>query len=113
MPSTLLSEPINRFWYGYAQHSTPAEYILERAGEHGYVTPTEQALLELTRLAFTAGARWNLRMSAQLSPFISQFLEMCVLLGPDPPRDAWLDGIEDAKPRPDDGYDEWCAHVPF
>lgn len=85
MPTTILSEPINRFYYGFLQQ-TPECLSLT----NGRDAELEKLMVVIVRLAFTAGARWELRESAKLSPHIARFLEMCVLLGPDYPHDAWL-----------------------
>lgn len=91
---SLMSEPIARYFWGYAIKSDPARRLCDgenTTGLHVDVTLTEQALGEIVASAFTAGARWEMRESAKLSPYISKFLEMVILLGPDPGRDEWFD----------------------
>ena len=86
--------PINRYFYGYALKTKPARDLCDgenTTAMHIDVDANEQALGEIVREAFTAGARWQLRESAKLSPHIAKFLEMVILLGPDSPRDAWLE----------------------
>lgn len=109
MPQTLISEPINRFYYGYL---SKLEACL--AMTNGNDPDLTRLMLELVRESFQAGARWQLRETARLSPYISRFLEMCILLGPDAPRDIWVE-TTDATPREYDVpiIDEWLEDVPF
>ena len=80
-----LKDPINRFYYGYLINTPDALEILSAQLDNA-----EYHLLACIREAFTAGARWELRTSAELSPHIAHFLEMVILLGPDPGRDEWM-----------------------
>jgi hypothetical protein len=88
-----MSEPINRFYYGYLSKREACLSLTD-----GNQFELERLMLECVREAFQAGARWQLHETAKLSPYISKFLEMVVLLGPDSPRDAWLE-IVDAMPH--------------
>jgi hypothetical protein len=109
----LISKPINRFYYGYLSKTSAAEYIA-RAGDEERVPDDglEHALMECVRESFMAGARWQLRETAKLSPYISKFLEMVVLLGPDAPRDVWVE-MTDVMPHDDEADNEWLENVPF
>lgn len=106
---SLLTEPINRFYYGYLINTQPVQHIIADADQRD--------LLVCVRESFTAGARWQLRETSKLSPYISRFLEMVVLLGPDSPRDAFLTVIDDAD-EPDNydiasAYPDPIDHAPF
>jgi hypothetical protein len=104
----MLSEVVNRFYYGYLSRTEAAQEIRDLSQ-----TPDalDLLLLVLVRESFQAGARWELRESAKLSPHIARFLEMVVLLGPDPGRDEWfsqseIDGMQDARDAALIGADE-------
>lgn len=101
-----LKEPINKFFYGYLINTPDAEAILTASLDNA-----EHHLLFCVRQAFHAGARYDFRTCAELSPHIARFLEMCVLLGPDPERDDWMRDL----PLPNDTVydDEVRTDVPF
>jgi hypothetical protein len=109
-----LSQPINRFYYGYLANTDAALELLE-----GSIDNAEYHLLECVREAFTAGARWQFHESAKLSPHIARFLEMCVLLGPDPGRDEWLavtpheEASNSLEDLPFSDADMTLEHAPF
>lgn len=110
---SLVTKPINAFYYGYLQHTEPALSLT-----NGHAEDLERLLLQCVRESFTAGARWQMRTTSQLSPYISRFLEMVILLGPDPGRDDWLNGEFAAAncAESDETYepmDEWLEHAPF
>jgi len=101
-----LLEPINRYYYGYAFKTGAAQALLE-------TQDNELALIEVVREAFTAGARWQLRESAKLSPHIAKFLEMVILLGPDSPRDDWLTDTDSTEGTVKNDYPDPIEHAPF
>lgn len=96
MRKTLTSETIDRFWYGYVIKSDAFNSIIS----YTTLDSPDYDIRTLINEAFHAGARWQLRETAKLSPYISRFLEMCILLGPDDPRDAWLE-VTDVVPYND------------
>jgi hypothetical protein len=84
---------INRFYYGFICKQPEYTELVDAAYRTGvYETQDEfdRRMIVLIRQAYTAGARWEFRASAELSPHIAKFLEMVVLLGPDPGKDDWL-----------------------
>ena len=93
MSKSISADTINRFFYGYLTTTEAAQRILEASLDNA-----EYMLLEVAREAFTAGARWEFHESAKLSPHIARFLEMCILLGPDPGRDDWMAHYTDEPP---------------
>lgn len=106
MYATLMSIPVSRFYYGYLQRTDAARELSDaviRSGESDEFF--ERRLVSVVKESFTAGARWQLHESCKLSPYISRFLEMVVLLGPDYPRDDFLryaPSVPDAFPDPID-----------
>lgn len=95
MRKTLTTEVINRYFYGYVVKSHEYTELTQNANDaYGNTIQVENLIGVVVREAFHAGARWQLRESAKLSPYISKFLEMCILLGPDDPRDVWLESTD-------------------
>ena len=80
MDKNLLTRAQDRFYFGYPTWAIPNEIW-----PSDELTATINTAPEWTRAyanhAFTAGARWGLRMSSELSPHIARFIEMMLLLG--------------------------------
>ena len=70
-----LTEAQNRFWYGYINN--PILYDVP-----SFLSEDEWAgARELSNLAFTAGCRYAMRTSSELSPHIARFIHMLILIG--------------------------------
>lgn len=81
MPKSTLTAAQDRFWYGYASR-LPVTLEITRLGDVVDMPQIiERSVRELVAESFAAGARWNLRETSRLSPYVNQFLHMCVLLG--------------------------------
>jgi hypothetical protein len=75
MSPNMLREQTDRFWFSHRNNQIiqAAEALTERND------PTPMRTLLASR--FEAGARWNMVETAALNPYVSRFLEMCMLLG--------------------------------
>lgn len=99
----MTTDIINRFYYGFIRNTDEWRKLCDYSYQSGLCETQDQfdaELIVLIRLAFQAGARWEMRESARLAPHIAKFLEMVVLLGPDPGASDWMDNLpsDDTSP---------------
>lgn len=72
MSKNQLTEGADRFWYGYLVWAHPDECPPEDSWAWSHT---------LSNRAFSAGARWAVKQTSELSPYVARFIEMMILLG--------------------------------
>lgn len=66
MSKNTLQSAADAFWFQRGQHLVLLSDLSDR---------------ELSAFAFEAGARWAMRETTRMSPYVNQFIEMLILLG--------------------------------
>lgn len=72
MTKNQLSEGADGFWFGYLTYVHPDECPPQDAWPWART---------LSNNAFRAGARWAVKQTSELSPYVAKFIEMMILLG--------------------------------
>lgn len=74
MPKNMIRQQADNFWFSHHNQIFGAVEILINDGD-------ETPLRNLLNRRFEDGAAWAMHETARLNPYVSQFLEMCILLG--------------------------------